>query len=53
MIAAMMSATHSGQPSGAWTIEPRRKRLTPAMSSCAIANEIALTRWASVPNRRT
>ncbi len=24
----------------------------PAISSCATANEIALTRWAPVPNRR-
>lgn len=27
-------------------------RLMPAMSSCATAKLIALTRWAPVPNRR-
>ena len=52
MTAATMSATQSGQPSSAWTIDPSRKRLTPAMSSWAIAKLMALTRWAPVPKRR-
>ncbi len=47
-----MRATQSGQPSKAWTIEPSRYRLTPAMSSWATAKLIALTRCAPVPKRR-
>ncbi len=52
MAAATISATHRGQPSSACTMLPSRNRLMPAMSSWATANEIALTRWAPVPNRR-
>ncbi len=52
MIAATMSATQRGQPSSAWTMDPSRKRLTPAMSSCATAKLIALTRCAPLPKRR-
>ena len=51
MTAATTSATHSGQPSRAWTMEPSRYRLMPAMSSWAMANDRAFTRWAPTPKR--
>ena len=47
-----MSEIHSGQPSRAFTIVASRYRLMPAMSTCAMAKLIALTRCAPVPKRR-
>ena len=42
-----------GRPRSASRIEASRKRLMPAINSCATANEIALTRCAPGPNRRS
>ena len=53
MTAATTRATGSGHPSRACRMLPSRYRLMPAMSSWATAKEIALTRWAPGPNRRS
>ncbi|SHV76701.1 Uncharacterised protein [Mycobacteroides abscessus subsp. abscessus] len=46
-----MTDTQSGQPSSTFTMVPRRYRLTPAMSTCATAKPVALTRCAPTPKR--
>ena len=51
MTAATMSPTHRGHPSSQFMILPSRYRLMPAMSSWAMANDRAFTRWAPTPKR--
>ena len=53
MTAATSRVTHSGQPSSELTTLASSSRLTPAMSSWATAKEIALTRCAPGPKRRS
>ena len=43
--AATTIAVHRGQPSRARMTSARAYRFTPAMSTCAAANVIALSRW--------
>ena len=52
MIPATTSATHIGQPKRASTMVASKNRFTPAISSCASAKEMALTKCAPLPKRR-
>ena len=50
-MAAMISESQRGQPTSALITVASRNRLTPAMSTCAVAKLMAFTRCAPGPKR--